>query len=221
MPETIKKTNNGLIQGLLMNKINYDKQFDNIVKAFDGKKRLLLHACCAPCSSSVLERVTPFFDVTLFFYNPNITDEKEYYKRLAELERFVGVVYGDSVKIEDGVFDPQTFLIAAKGLENEPERGKRCTVCYYQRLEKTAYKLINGGFDYFCTTLTLSPHKDAERINNIGAALEKSTGAKYRPADFKKQNGYIRSIELSTEYGLYRQNYCGCEYSQMRNYNKD
>ena len=196
-----------------MNKVNYDRQFEDMVKAFDGKKRLLLHACCAPCSSSVLERVTPHFDTTVFFYNPNITDEKEYFKRLDELKRFVAVVYGDDVKVIDGGYAPQDFTNAVKGLENEPERGKRCTVCYRQRLEKTAYTSINGGFDYFCTTLTLSPHKDADRINAIGFALEKETGAKYLPSDFKKQGGYLRSIELSAVYGLYRQNYCGCAYS--------
>ena len=200
-----------------MNKVNYDAQFDSIVKSFDGKKRLLLHACCAPCSSSVLERVTPCFDVTLFFYNPNITDEKEYYKRLDELKRFVLLVYGDSVNIVDGGFAPDAFYSKVKGLESEPERGKRCTVCYLERLEKTAYTSINGKFDYFCTTLTLSPHKDADRINAIGFSLQEKTGAQYLPSDFKKQNGYVRSIELSKEYGLYRQNYCGCEYSQMRN----
>ena len=199
-----------------MNKVNYDAQFDSIVRSFDGKKRLLLHACCAPCSSSVLERVTPFFDVTLFFYNPNITDKTEYRKRLEELKRFVGTVYGNDVKITDGGFCPQDFYASVKGLENEPERGKRCTVCYRERLEKSAYTSINGNFDYFCTTLTLSPHKDADRINAIGFNLQKETGAKYLPSDFKKQNGYVRSIELSKEYGLYRQNYCGCEYS-MRN----
>ena len=204
-----------------MNKINYDLQFNDIVRSFNGKKRLLLHACCAPCSSSVLERVTPFFDVTLFFYNPNITDESEYYKRLKELERFVATVYGKTVGLIDGGYCPHNFYDMVKGLENEPERGKRCTVCYSERLEKTAYKSIDGNFDYFCTTLTLSPHKDADRINAIGFSLEKKTGAKYLPSDFKKRNGYVRSIELSREYGLYRQNYCGCEYSQMRSYNKD
>jgi len=197
-----------------MNKVNYDEQFNTIVKGFDTKKSLLLHACCAPCSTSVLERVTPYFDVTLFFYNPNITDEEEYFKRISELERFSHAVYGEGVKIADGGFSPEKFYEFSKGLENEPERGKRCTVCYYDRLEKSAYKAINGGFDYFCSTLTLSPYKDAERINGIGMALESRLGARFLPSDFKKENGYKRSIELSNEYGLYRQNYCGCEFSK-------
>ena len=196
-----------------MNKIDYDKLFEKEVASFDGRKKLLLHACCAPCSSSVLERVTPYFFVTLFFYNPNITDEGEYNKRLEELKRFVSLVYGESVNIVDGGFAPQTFFKYSSGLENEPERGSRCSACYYDRLEKTAYKSINEGFDYFCTTLTLSPHKDAERINKMGAAISDLTGARFLHSDFKKKNGYTRSIELSTEYGLYRQNYCGCVYS--------
>ena len=199
-----------------MNKVDHDLQFENTVKSFDGKKSLLLHACCAPCSSSVLERVTPFFDVTLFFYNPNITDKTEYDKRLKELERYVAAVYEKTVKIIDGGFSPAEFFVAAKGLENEPERGKRCTVCYGQRLEKSAYMAINGGFDYFCTTLSVSPYKDAERINAIGSELEKKLGAKFLPSDFKKKDGYRRSIELSREWGLYRQNYCGCVFSKNK-----
>ena len=151
--------------------------------------------------------------MTLYFYNPNITDEAEYRKRLAELERFAFAVYGDQVKVEDGGFCAEEFFAAAKGLENEPERGARCTVCYGQRLEKSAYRAINGCFDYFCTTLSLSPYKDAERINAIGASLEEKLGVKFLPSDFKKSGGYSRSIELSKEYGLYRQNYCGCVFS--------
>ena len=192
---------------------NYDALFDKETASFQGKRKLLLHACCAPCSSSVLERVTPFFDVTAYFYNPNITDEEEYYKRLKELERFCSLVYGDGVKIVDGGFSPEVFYSFSKGLEGEPERGGRCTLCYNSRLEKAAFYAAENGFDLFCTTLTLSPHKDAVRINEAGRRYGESYGVKYLFSDFKKKGGYLRSIELSKEYGLYRQNYCGCEFS--------
>ena len=196
-----------------MNKVNYDLQFQNIVNGFDGKKRLLLHACCAPCSSSVLERVTPFFDVTLYFYNPNITERSEYEKRLEELKRFSSKVYGEGVKVVDAGFYPQVFFELSKGLEKSPERGARCVKCYYERLLRSAEYAKDNDFDYFCTTLTLSPLKDATAINLLGTTVADKVGVEFLPSDFKKRNGYLRSLELSREYGLYRQNYCGCPYS--------
>lgn len=195
-------------------KTNYDLQFDNIVKGLEDKKRLLLHACCAPCASSVLERVTPYFDVTIYFYNPNITDRSEYLHRYNELLRFVSIVYGDKIKVIDGGFAPQPFIEAARGLEDEPERGLRCDKCFYLRLKKTAELAKVGLYDYYCTTLSVSPHKNAQLLNELGFKIEQEELVKWLPSDFKKKQGYVRSIELSKEYDLYRQNYCGCVFSQ-------
>ena len=195
-------------------KTNYDLQFDNIVKGLEVKKRLLLHACCAPCASSVLERVTPYFDVTIYFYNPNITDRAEYLHRYNELLRFVSIVYGDKIKVIDGGFEPQPFIEAARGLEDEPERGLRCDKCFYLRLKKTAELAKVGLYDYYCTTLSVSPHKNAQLLNELGFKIEQEELVKWLPSDFKKKQGYVRSIELSKEYDLYRQNYCGCIFSQ-------
>ena len=195
-------------------KTNYDLQFDNIVKGLEAKKRLLLHACCAPCASSVLERVTPYFDVTIYFYNPNITDRSEYLHRYNELLRFVNIVYGDKIKVIDGGFEPRPFIEAARGLEDEPERGLRCDKCFYLRLKKTAELAKVGLYDYYCTTLSVSPHKNAQLLNELGFKIEQKELVKWLPSDFKKKQGYVRSIELSKEYGLYRQNYCGCVFSQ-------
>ena len=195
-------------------KTNYDLQFENIVKGLEVKKRLLLHACCAPCASSVLERVTPYFDVTIYFYNPNITDRSEYLHRYNELLRFVSIVYGDKIKVIDGGFEPQPFIEAARGLEDEPERGLRCDKCFYLRLKKTAELAKVGLYDYYCTTLSVSPHKNAQLLNELGFKIEQEELVKWLPSDFKKKQGYVRSIELSKEYDLYRQNYCGCVFSQ-------
>ncbi|MBQ2908338.1 MAG: epoxyqueuosine reductase QueH [Clostridia bacterium] len=195
-------------------KTNYDLQFDNIVRGLEVKKRLLLHACCAPCASSVLERVTPYFDVTIYFYNPNITDRAEYLHRYNELLRFVSIVYGDKIKVIDGGFDPRPFIEAARGLEDEPERGLRCDKCFYLRLKKTAELAKVGLYDYYCTTLSVSPHKNAQLLNELGFKIEQEELVKWLPSDFKKKQGYVRSIELSKEYDLYRQNYCGCVFSQ-------
>ena len=195
-------------------KTNYDLQFDNIVRGLEVKKRLLLHACCAPCASSVLERVTPYFDVTIYFYNPNITDRSEYLHRYNELLRFVSIVYGDKIKVIDGGFDPRPFIEAARGLEDEPERGLRCDKCFYLRLKKTAELAKVGLYDYYCTTLSVSPHKNAQLLNELGFKIEQEELVKWLPSDFKKKQGYVRSIELSKEYDLYRQNYCGCVFSQ-------
>lgn len=199
-----------------MEVINYDKEFTKYVSNLKNKQNLLLHSCCAPCSSSVLERVTPYFNVTLYFYNPNITDKQEYDYRLSELHRFVATVYGDSVKIVDGGFNPEKFYQIAAGKESLPEGDKRCFDCYNLRLTKTAEMAKVGLYDCFCTTLTVSPYKNAQKINELGYKLQANLGINYLPSDFKKQQGYVRSIELSQEYNLYRQNYCGCEYSKRQ-----
>lgn len=195
-------------------KINYDLEFQKYVDGLSGKQRLLLHACCAPCSSSVLERVTPYFDVTLFFYNPNITDKKEYDYRLSELYRFVNAVYGDKVKITEGEYALERFYELSKGKEGLPEGGERCFLCYNDRLLETAKTAKAGLYDCYCTTLSVSPYKNAEKLNLIGNKIGEDLGVKFLPSDFKKKQGYVRSIELSKEYGLYRQNYCGCEFSK-------
>ena len=194
--------------------MNYDlemqKQMDNIK---EGTK-LLLHACCAPCSSAVLERLSNFFEITIFYYNPNITEEKEYLKRIEELKKYISLVkYKYPISLIPGNYEPQKFFEMAKGLEDEPERGKRCYKCYAMRLEESARIADELGFDYFCTTLTLSPHKNSNWINEIGEDLNNRYNSIYLYSDFKKRNGYKRSIELSREYDLYRQDYCGCVYS--------
>lgn len=171
---------------------------------------LLLHSCCGPCSSYVLEYLTQYFDVTVLFYGPNIQPEAEYEKRLRcqrELLRHI------PAKLLDCPWDGDAFETIARGLEEEPEGGARCTACFLLRLEETAKRAAEGGFDYFCTTLTVSPHKDAERINRIGQAMGARYGVRWLPSDFKKRNGYLRSIQLAKEYGLYRQDWCGCRFS--------
>ena len=198
-----------------MNKINYDNLFKETVKTFGGeKKKLLLHSCCAPCSTAVLERVTPFFDVTVFFFNPNITESEEYYLRLNEQKRFLKTAYGDSVELIEGRYFSKEFFYMVEGYEKEPEGGARCNLCFENRLGETAMTALSGGYDYFCSTLTVSPHKNADLINQIGKDLEKKYGVKWLFSDFKKEEGYKRSIEISKEYELYRQRYCGCLYSK-------
>ena len=175
---------------------------------------LLLHACCAPCSSAVLERIGNFFKVTIFYYNPNITNEEEYRKRIDEIKRFISSFKTKyPISLEEGNYDPMEFFKISRGLEKEPERGKRCYKCYHLRLNETAKIAEKLGYDYFCTTLTLSPHKNSNWINEIGEDLNNKYNSTYLYSDFKKKNGYKRSIELSSEYNLYRQNYCGCVYS--------
>lgn len=178
------------------------------------KEKLLLHVCCAPCASYCLEALHGKFDITCYFYNPNITDEAEYAKRLSELERYVRERGYTDVKIVDAGYGAEEFYALAKGREDEPERGTRCFDCYALRLKKTAFFAKEAGFSCFATTLTVSPHKRADVINEKGAQAAKECGVTYLKSDFKKRGGYMRSIELSKEYGLYRQNYCGCEFSR-------
>lgn len=195
-----------------MNAINYNAEMGKIVKSFNGeKKKLLLHACCAPCSSACLERLKDYFDVTVFFYNPNIEDG-EYLKRKAELIRFISET--GWAEILDCDHDTGEFYSAVSGLENCKEGGERCAVCFKLRLNQSAQTAAAGGYDYFCTTLTLSPLKDAQLINSIGGELAIRYGVKWLYSDFKKENGYLRSLQLSKEHALYRQNYCGCVFSQ-------
>lgn len=184
------------------------------IAAGEGKgKKLLLHSCCAPCSSACLEAVHEDFVTTIFYYNPNIDSEEEYLKRKAEQIRFLEETgWADFLDCD---YEEEEFEKIARGNENEPERGKRCYLCYALRLRKTALAAKAGGYDYFSTTLSLSPYKVSRWINEIGYALEEELGVKFLPSDFKKNGGYLRSVELSKEYGLYRQDYCGCRFSKV------
>ena len=195
---------------------NYQKKLDSEIERLCGEKpKLLLHSCCGPCSSYVLEYLTKFFCVTLFWCNPNIWPESEFQMRLEAQKQLLGEMpLPGGVELLEESWEHEGFLARASGLENEPEGGARCTRCFEYRLEKTAQRARELGFDWFCTTLTVSPHKDAQRINAIGARLGEKYGVKFLPSDFKKREGYKRSIALSGEYGLYRQDYCGCEFSK-------
>ena len=195
--------------------MNYDLKMEEEIKNIKPGTKLLLHACCAPCSSAVLERLCNIFEITILYYNPNITDENEYNKRLNEVKSFIKKFKTKyRISIIDGRYDINDFLDITKGLENEPERGKRCYKCYNLRLEETAKVAEKEGFPYFTTTLSLSPYKNSNWINEIGEDLNNKYNSTYLYSDFKKKNGYKRSIELSKEYNLYRQNYCGCIYSK-------
>lgn len=183
------------------------------------KPSLLLHSCCGPCSTAVTERLVDEFDVTVFFYNPCITDEEEYRKRkeaqLSFIDKFNEEKMGEAkLRFKEGDYRPSEFFKAVTGLEEEPEGGARCTVCFTQRLEKTAEIARLEGYDYFGTTLTVSPHKNYKMISEIGRSIALKYGLSFLDRDFKKKDGFKRSIELSKKYELYRQNYCGCEYSR-------
>ena len=207
-----------------MNKQNYSISLENTIKdlAASGKRKsLLLHACCAPCSSYVLEYLSQYFDITLFFFNPNISPEDEYLFRADELERLVGQMpLPTSVKIMRGRYEPKEFYDMAKGMEELDEGGARCYKCYRLRLEETAKQAQKLQYDYFCTTLSISPYKNADWLNSIGGELAKNYGVEYLFSDFKKKNGYKRSCELSNLYSLYRQDYCGCEFSKKAAQNR-
>ncbi len=194
--------------------MNYSMELESIIKLnAERKPSLLLHACCAPCSSYVLEYLNSHFNITAFFYNPNIYPKDEYQKRLSELHRLVKEM-GLDIKIIEAPYNPDEFFDISKGLENIPEGGERCKKCYKLRLEKTALEAKAGRYDYFCTTLSISPHKNALWINEIGQELADIHEIAFLPSDFKKKNGYKRSIELSRQYDLYRQNFCGCVFSK-------
>ena len=196
-----------------MNNINYQKKLDTLLAGLPEGERptLLLQGCCGPCSSYVLEYLTRYFSVSLLFYNPNIRPEAEYNKRLAALgELLERMPLSSPVKVIEPGWRGEEYMAAVKGLTEEPEGGARCTVCFWLRLEETARLAAERGFDYFGTTLTVSPHKDAPLLNRIGEQLERKYGVAWLPSDFKKRDGYLRSIQLSKKYGIYRQDYCGC-----------
>jgi len=197
-----------------MAKHDYHQAFERQIAAARPGSTLLLHSCCGPCSAAVLERLGEHFAVTLYFYNPNIHPEAEYQKRLEAqktvLERMTPRY---PAKLLAAPYDPQPFAAVTAGLEREPEGGARCTRCFFLRLEETAKLAHAQGFDYFTTTLTVSPHKDPERLNETGSRLGEEYHVAYLPADFKKKGGYQRSVELAKAWGLYRQNYCGCLYN--------
>ena len=206
-----------------MNKINYQKQLDNLLiqlKKENKKPSLLLHICCAPCNSFVLEYLSSYFNITVFFYNPNISFEDEYKKRVNEELRFLKEFpLNNAVKFVEGNYDPKSFYTIAKGKENLQEGGERCYSCYELRLRESAIYASENKFDYYTTSLSISPYKNTDWLNEIGVRLGKEYGVEYLISDFKKKNGYKRSIELSKEYNLYRQDYCGCIYSKIQREN--
>lgn len=211
---------------------NYQKELDKLISQMEKvtlesgqPPRLFLHSCCAPCSSYCLEYLRKYFKITVFYYNPNISMEPEYRKRVEEQKRLIAAynaqleenkeITGYVIDIVEGDYEPQEFYAVAKGLEQCPEGGERCFLCYELRLKKTAELAKEHGFDYFATTLTISPLKNAQKLNEIGERLALEHGVSWLVSDFKKKNGYKRSIELSAEYNLYRQDYCGCIYSKQ------
>ena len=196
-----------------MEKRNYQKELDGVIEEIPAgeRPRLLLQGCCGPCSSYVLEYLTRYFDITLLFYNPNIRPEAEYDKRLGALRDLLArMPLPNPVRLWEPGWRGSEFMDAVKGLENEPEGGPRCSVCFRLRLGETARLAAEGEYDFFGTTLTVSPHKNAALLNAIGEGLEARYGVRWLPSDFKKRDGYLRSIRLSKEYGIYRQEYCGC-----------
>ncbi len=194
---------------------NYFKLGQEQLKNLNGKKKLLLHSCCAPCSSHVISYLTSFFDITILYYNPNISPRSEYEKRKKEQIRLIKEIDKvNEINIIDCDYDNDLYEEKIKGYENEPERGSRCTICFNLRLEKTAKIASELKYDYFCSTLSVSPYKNSKLINEIGKKLENEYGITWLYSDFKKENGYKHSIELSKKYNLYRQDYCGCVYSK-------
>lgn len=199
-------------------KRNFQKELEYKLKQIQAAgevPRLLLHSCCAPCSSYCIEYLSQYFEITVFYFNPNISMEEEYRKRVSEQKRFIGEFPAKhKVDFIEGDYEPKRFFEEVEGYEKCPEGGERCFICYRLRLEETA-KLANSlGYDYFTTTLTISPLKNSAKLNEIGWELGEKYGVSYLLSDFKKREGYKRSIELSKEYELYRQNYCGCVYSR-------
>lgn len=197
-------------------KRNYQRELDRVIGSLgETVPKLFLHSCCGPCSSYVLEYLSRYFSITVFYYNPNIYPSEEYYHRVEEQRRLIdAMAFTNPVSFVEGAYDTDRFYALAKGLEQEPEGGERCFRCYHLRLEQAALLAKEGGFDYFTTTLSISPYKNAEKLNEIGEALAVQYGVKHLPSDFKKKEGYKRSVELSKIYGMYRQDYCGCVFSK-------
>lgn len=200
-------------------KENYAKKLEEIINSLDNKPKLLLHSCCGPCSSYVISYLRDYFDITVLYYNPNIFPYEEYVKRKEEQKRLLREMTNDTVKLLDCDYDNDKYEEVIQGLEKEPERGKRCTKCFLLRLEKTATVSKDEGFDFFGTTLTVSPYKNAQLINRIGEKLANDYDIRWLYGDFKKNDGYKKSIELSKKYDLYRQNYCGCIYAKNKTMN--
>lgn len=198
-------------------KINYQKELDKIIERITAENTtptLLLHSCCAPCSSYVLSYLAEYFSITVFYYNPNIYPESEYLYRVGEVKRLIEELpVKNKISFVEGKYEPDRFFEMSKGYENEKEGGERCFKCYELRLKEAALIAEKGGFDYFTTTLSISPHKNAEKLNEIGQKCAVGK-ARYLPSDFKKKNGFKESIRLSEKYNLYRQNYCGCVFSK-------
>ena len=207
-----------------MNKINYQKELEKTLSVIEKNNseqvpRLLLHSCCAPCSSYVLEYLSKYFEITVLYYNPNIFPKEEYTYRIEEQQRLITAMndngQGHPISLIATDYEPEAFYEIAKGLEQEPEGGERCFRCYELRLREAANYAKKGAFDYFTTTLSISPLKNAAKLNEIGGKIAKEYDLAYLYSDFKKKNGYQRSVELSAIYNLYRQDYCGCVYSKM------
>ena len=199
---------------------NYQKELEKQIEQQQKvgiKPTLLLHSCCAPCSSYVLEYLSPYFNIYDFYYNPNISPKQEYEERKEELIRLIQELdLQQEIIFLEGTYEPETFFAMAKGLETLPEGQERCFRCYEMRLRESAKIAKEQGADYFATTLTISPLKNAQKLNEIGERIAQEYGVAYLPSDFKKKNGYKRSVELSAQYGLYRQNYCGCVFSKIQ-----
>lgn len=204
----------------MANKINFQQLLEDLISKLKKEGELpslLLHSCCAPCSSYVLEYLSQFFSITVFYYNPNIWPDEEFRKRVLEQEEFIQKLPSKhKIGFIAGNYDTERFYAMAKGKEHLREGGERCFDCYRLRLEESAVLAKDKGFDYFCTTLSISPLKNAQKLNEIGEELAQKYGVKYLPSDFKKKNGYLRSTQLSKEYGMYRQDYCGCIYSKVQ-----
>ena len=201
-----------------MNKVNYQKELDKLIEKLEQSKevpRLFLHSCCAPCSSYVLEYLSQYFEITVFYFNPNIAPEEEYRKRVEEQRRLIEqlpAVY--PIQFEEGRYVPEEFYSRVRGLEKEPEGGARCRVCFELSLEEAARLASESGYDYYTTTLSISPLKNAQVLAQVAVEMGEKWGVRWLPSDFKKKEGYKRSIQLSAEYDLYRQNYCGCVFSR-------
>lgn len=203
-----------------MNAVNYQKELDKLLQEIDKKEerpRLFLHSCCAPCSSYVLLYLAPHFKLTVFYYNPNIAPEEEFRKRAEEQKRLIETLnkeFAFGILFVEGAYEPKRFRELSMGFEQEPEGGERCFRCYELRLREAALMAKEDGYDYFTTTLSISPLKNAAKLNEIGRRIGEEIGVAHLPSDFKKREGYRQSVALSQKYGLYRQNYCGCVYSK-------